>query len=75
MPNTLKKTGLLVFLSIGCFSGFTQSTNATLNEAYYQWVTRYGIKAGRFAPEHFTSVRLFKRKAMCCWAEILNGMR
>src|SRR5882672_10519645 len=72
MPNTLKKTGLLGFIWMGCFRGFTQSTNATLNEDYYHWVTRYEIKAGRIAPELFTSVRPFKRKAIVALMDSLE---
>src|SRR5882672_10756704 len=72
MPNTLKKTGLLVFLSAGCLGAFAQSTNATLNEDYYHWVTRYEIKAGRIAPEVFTSVRPFQRKTIVAFIDSLN---
>lgn len=70
--NTLKKTGLLVFLLIGCFEVFSQSTNATLNEDYYHWITRYEIKAGRIAPELFTSVRPYKRKAIVAFIDSLE---
>ena len=72
MRNTLKKTGLLVFLSMGCLGAIAQSTNATLNEDYYHWVTRYEIKAGRIAPELFTSVRPFKRKAIVALIDSLD---
>ncbi len=72
MRNTLKKTGLAVFLSLGCLQAFTQSTNATLNEDYYHWVTRYEIKAGRIAPEIFTSVRPFQRKAIVAFLDSLE---
>src|SRR5277367_3806168 len=70
--ETLKKTGLFVFLLIGCFSALSQSTNATLNEDYYHWVTRYEIKAGRIAPEVFTSVRPFQRKAIVAFIDSLE---
>ncbi|HCW07957.1 MAG TPA: hypothetical protein DGG95_11410 [Cytophagales bacterium] len=59
------------FLLIGA-SVYAQSTNATLNEDYYHWVTRYEIKAGRIAPEIFTSVRPFKRKAIVEFVDSLN---
>src|SRR6185295_2383037 len=49
-----------------------QSTNATLNEDYYHWITRYEIKAGRVAPEVFTSIRPFKRKAIVELIDSLN---
>ncbi len=70
--NTLKKTGLLVYLSIGCFQTLAQSTNATLNEDYYHWITRYEIKAGRISPEIFTSVRPYKRKAIVAFIDSLD---
>jgi hypothetical protein len=72
MRNTLKKTGLLVFLLIGCSGAYAQSTNATLNEDYYHWVTRYEIKAGRIAPEVFTAVRPFQRKAIVAFIDSLD---
>jgi len=53
-------------------AGFAQSTNATLNEDYYHWVTRYEIKAGRIAPEVFTSVRPFQRKAIVAFIDSLE---
>ena len=48
---------------------FAQSTNATLNEDYYHWITRYEIKAGRVAPEIFTSVKPFRRKAIVAFVD------
>ena len=41
-----------------------QSTNATLNEDYYHWLSRYEIKAGRIAPEWFTTVKPVKRNML-----------
>jgi hypothetical protein len=70
--NTLKKTGLLVYLLAASFGTFAQSTNATLNEDYYHWITRYEIKAGRVAPELFTSVRPYKRKAIVALVDSLE---
>jgi hypothetical protein len=68
----LKKIGLLLFVLARCSAAFAQSTNATLNEDYYHWITRYEIKAGRVAPEVFTSVRPFKRKAIVELIDSLN---
>src|SRR6185295_12571955 len=48
---------------------FSQSTNATLNEDYYHWITRYEIKTGRIAPEIFSSVRPFQRKAIVAFVD------
>jgi len=72
IPKALKKTVLFVFLLTGCFWAFSQSTNVTLNEDYYHWVTRYEIKAGRIAPELFSSVRPFKRKAIVAFIDSLE---
>src|SRR6185369_11078960 len=72
MPNTLTKTGLIVFLSMVNFWSFAQSTNATLNEDYYHWITRYEIRAGRVAQELFTSVRPYKRKAIVAFIDSLS---
>jgi len=72
MRNTLKKTGLLVFLSVAWFGLSAQSTNATLNDDYYHWITRYEIKAGRVAPELFTAVRPYKRNMIVALVDSLN---
>jgi len=69
----LKKTGLVVFLSTGCL-GLCPKHQRTLNEDYYHWVTRYEIKAGRIAPELFTSVKPFKRKAIVAFMDSLDKM-
>src|SRR5258705_9659707 len=72
MRNTLKKTGLAVFLSLGCLQAFTQSTNATLNDDYYHWITRYEIKAGRIAPEIFITIRPYRRSDIISFIDTLN---
>lgn len=51
---------------------FSQSTNASLNEDYYHWLTRYEIKAGRIAPEWFTSIRPVKRDALVAFLDSLD---
>lgn len=70
--KNLKRVALLVFLIIVGVQGFGQSTNATLNEDYYHWVTRYEIKAGRVASEVFTAVRPFQRKAIVAFIDSLE---
>ncbi len=61
---------LLLFFLPGVL--FAQSTNATLNEDYYHWITRYEIKAGRVANELFTSVRPYQRKAIVAFVDSLE---
>src|SRR5438445_474793 len=70
--NTLKKIALVVLLFIGWGFSSAQSTNATLNEDYYHWITRYEIKAGRIAPEIFSSVRPFPRKATVAFVDSIE---
>lgn len=52
---------------------FSQSTNATLNEDYYHWIDRYEVKAGRVAPEIFTSVKPYKRAAIVAFVDSLSS--
>lgn len=49
-----------------------QSTNATLNEDYYHWLSRYEIKAGRIAPEWFTGVKPVKRNVLIAFVDSLK---
>ncbi|HLZ16202.1 MAG TPA: hypothetical protein VKQ08_04150 [Cyclobacteriaceae bacterium] len=72
MLDTLKKSAILVLPHFGCLQVFSQSTNATLNEDHYHWVTRYEIRAGRVASEVFTSVRPFQRKAIVAFVDSLE---
>lgn len=51
---------------------FGQSSNATLNDDYYHWITRYEIKAGRIAPEIFTSIRPYRRSDVVSFIDSLN---
>ncbi len=53
-------------------TGFSQSTNAPLNEDYYHWIDRYEIKAGRVLPELFTAVKPYKRSAIVAFLDSLN---
>jgi hypothetical protein len=53
--------------------GICQSTNAPLNEDYYHWIDRYEIKAGRIAPELFTSVKPYKRSAIVAFVDSLQA--
>ena len=61
---------LFVFSPVCAFS---QSTNATLNEDYYHWIDRYEVKAGRVAPEIFTSVKPYKRAAIVAFVDSLSS--
>ena len=62
----------LLMILLGPFAGFSQSTNAPLNEDYYHWIDRYEIKAGRVAPELFTSVKPYKRSSIIEYVDSLN---
>ncbi len=61
-----------VWIFLGPVLGFSQSTNAPLNEDYYHWIDRYEIKAGRVVPELFTSVKPYKRSAIIAYVDSLN---
>ena len=61
---------VLVLLTAG--SGFSQSTNAPLNEDYYHWVDRYEVKAGRLIPELFTTSKPYKRSFLVAAIDSLN---
>ncbi|HZX73244.1 MAG TPA: hypothetical protein VFE57_02405, partial [Cyclobacteriaceae bacterium] len=50
-----------------------QSTNATLNEDYYHWIDRYEVKAGRIAPELFTTVKPYRRSLIVAFIDSLNA--
>src|SRR6478609_10185744 len=50
-----------------------QSTNATLNEDYYHWIDRYEVKAGRVAPELFTTVKPYRRSLIVAFIDSLNA--
>ena len=54
------------------YLGFSQSTNAALNEDYYHWLSRYEIKAGRIAPEWFTTIKPVKRDAIVAFLDSLK---
>ncbi len=62
--------GFLLFFLPGIL--VAQSTNATLNEDYYHWLTRYEIKAGRIAPEWFTAVKPVKRDVLVAFVDSLK---
>jgi hypothetical protein len=50
-----------------------QSTNATLNEDYYHWLSRYEIKTGRISPQWFSSIRPIKRDQLLSYVDSLNS--
>ena len=54
-------------------SSLAQSTNAPLNEDYYHWIDRYEAKAGRVAPELFTTVKPYLRSAIVAFVDSLNA--
>ena len=70
--NDMKMRLALVFALLPGFA-FSQSTNATLNEDYYNWIDRYEVKAGRVVSELFTSVKPYKRKAIIAFMDSLNA--
>jgi hypothetical protein len=53
-------------------SALAQATNASLNEDYYHWLDRYEIKAGRVAPELFTTLKPYKRSAIVAYIDSLD---
>jgi hypothetical protein len=67
MKNTLP-----LLLTIITINAFSQSTNAPLNDDYYHRIDRYEIKAGRIAPELFTSVKPYKRSAIAAYVDSLH---
>ena len=54
-------------------ASLAQSTNAPLNEDYYHWIDRYEAKAGRVAPELFTTVKPYLRAAIVAFVDSLNA--
>jgi len=68
-PTVLRKIPLIGLFAFGCGFSYGQSTNATLNEDYYHWITRYEIKTGKIAPELFSSVKPFPRKAIVAFVD------
>jgi len=67
----IKAFSTILILWLPSFA-FAQSTNATLNEDYYHWLTRYEIKAGRIAPEWFTTIKPVKRDMLIAYIDSLN---
>lgn len=67
------KTRLYLFflLLLPCFS-VAQSSYAPLNEDYYHWIDRYGIKAGKIVPEIFTTIKPYKRSAIVSYIDSLK---
>lgn len=62
-----------ILFSFLIFSATAQSTNAPLNEDYYHWLSRYEIKAGRVAPEWFSSVKPAKRNMLVAFVDSLQS--
>jgi hypothetical protein len=68
----MRESILLVSAVLISNLAFSQSTNASLNEDYYHWLSRYEIKAGRIASEWFTSVKPVKRNWLVAFADSLQ---
>jgi hypothetical protein len=68
----MQKSLLVFCLVIWASSSFAQATNAPLNEDYYHWIDRYEIKAGRVAPELFTTVKPYKRNQIIGYVDSLQ---
>ena len=66
------KVARAIALALIPFAAVSQSTNVSLNPDYYHWIERYEIKAGRVAPELFTAVKPWQRKAV---VEFLDSLR
>ncbi|HEY5692317.1 MAG TPA: hypothetical protein VIS49_12725 [Cyclobacteriaceae bacterium] len=62
-----------IVLSLLSWGVKAQSTNASLNEDYNHWIDRYEIKSGKVAPELFTSVKPYKRKAIAAYVDSLES--
>src|SRR5271154_2089543 len=67
------KIRLLFVLAVLPGFALAQSTNASYNPDYYHWIDRYEIKAGRIAPEVFTSVKPYQRKAIVAFVDSLQA--
>jgi len=69
----MQKSLLVFCLVIWAASSFAQATNAPLNEDYYHWIDRYEIKAGRVAPELFTTIKPYKRNQIIGYVDSLQS--
>lgn len=57
----------------GLQGALAQSTYAPLNEDYYHWIDRYEIKAGRVAPQLFTTIKPYKRDFIVAYVDSLQS--
>lgn len=69
----MQKSLFVFWLVISAGNLAAQSTNASLNEDYYHWLDRYEIKAGRVAPELFTTVKPYKRSGIVAYVDSLQA--
>jgi hypothetical protein len=67
------KIRMLLWCGLFPVVAVAQSTNASYNPDYYWWIDRYEVKAGRIAPEVFTSVKPYKRNALVAFVDSLNS--
>ncbi len=63
---------LLPFLA-AVTGGYSQGSNAPLNEDYYHRIDRYEVKSGRIVNELFTSVKPYKRSAIVAMVDSLQA--
>lgn len=68
----MQKSIFVFCLLIWAGNAFSQATNASMNEDYYHWLDRYEIKAGRIAPELFTTVKPYKRNQIVAYVDSLQ---
>lgn len=69
----MQKGPFVFWLVIFAGNAFGQATNASLNEDYYHWLDRYEIKAGRVAPELFTTLKPYKRNTLVAYVDSLES--
>lgn len=69
----MQKSFFVFCLLIWAGNAFSQATNASMNEDYYHWLDRYEIKAGRVAPELFTTVKPYKRNTIVAYVDSLQA--
>ncbi len=69
----MKKIPLLALAFFFTGSLFAQSTNATLNEDYYHWLSRYEIKTGQISPQWFSGIRPIKRDQLLSYVDSLHS--
>jgi hypothetical protein len=72
-PGLMTNIRLLLILFLFPTMVWSQSTNASLNEDYYHTIDRYEVKAGRIAPELFTTIKPYQRSAIVGFIDSLQA--